>query len=149
LELRLFRDSIDTMQFLLMTFRVTLVAYLISSGCPDWIDSDLNPGHRSFDHSLLSLFIFGIIALIVSSQFVDLDLAGLYAIALAVGYLSHLLLDLVTYEDVPWFWPLDGKYSLDLGPAESLLVGSLGFLALFLSIYLLADRFMVAIVPSP
>jgi hypothetical protein len=52
----------------------------------------------------------------------------------------------VTYEGVPWIWPLDEKYSLDLGPAGGLLVGSLGFLALVLSIYLLADRFMVALV---
>jgi membrane-bound metal-dependent hydrolase YbcI (DUF457 family) len=70
----------------------------------------------------------------------------LYVVALAAGYLSHLILDFVTYEGVPWFWPLDEKYSLDLGPAGGLLVGSLGFLALVLSIYLLADRFMVAIV---
>ena len=73
----------------------------------------------------------------------------LYAVAIAAGYLSHLVLDFVTYEGVPWFWPLDEKYSLDLGPAGGLFVGSLGFLALVLSIYLLADRFMVAIVLLP
>jgi membrane-bound metal-dependent hydrolase YbcI (DUF457 family) len=39
----------------------------------------------------------------------------LYAVALAAGYLSHLVLDFVTYEGVPWFWPFDDKYSLDLG----------------------------------
>jgi membrane-bound metal-dependent hydrolase YbcI (DUF457 family) len=49
------------------------------------------------------------------------------------------MLDFVTYEGVPWFWPLDDKYSLDLGPAGGLFVGFLGFLALVLSIYLLAD----------
>jgi membrane-bound metal-dependent hydrolase YbcI (DUF457 family) len=83
--------------------------------------------------------------LMVSRQFVDPDLAGLYAVALAAGYLSHLVLDFMTYEGVPWFWPLDEKYSLDLGPAGSLFVGSLGSLALVLSIYLLTDRFMVTI----
>jgi hypothetical protein len=40
------------------------------------------------------------------------------------------VLDFVTYEGVPWFWHLDEKYSLDLGPAGGLFVGSLGFLAL-------------------
>jgi membrane-bound metal-dependent hydrolase YbcI (DUF457 family) len=59
------------------------------------------------------------------------------------------VLDFVTYEGVPWFWPLDEKYSLDLGPAGGLLVGFLGFLALVLSVYLLADRFLVVIVLLP
>jgi membrane-bound metal-dependent hydrolase YbcI (DUF457 family) len=56
------------------------------------------------------------------------------------------VLDFVTYEGVPWFWPLDEKYSLDLGPAGGLFVGFLGLLALVLSVYLLTDRFMVAVV---
>jgi membrane-bound metal-dependent hydrolase YbcI (DUF457 family) len=43
------------------------------------------------------------------------------------------VLDFATYEGVPWFWPLDEKYSLDLGPAGGLFVGSLGFLALLLA----------------
>ena len=42
-----------------------------------------------------------------------------------------------------------GIDSLDLGPAGGLFVDSLGFLALVLSIYMLADRSMVVIVPSP
>jgi hypothetical protein len=56
------------------------------------------------------------------------------------------MLDFVTYGDVPWFWPLGEKHSLDLGPAGGPFVGSLGFLALVLSVYLLTDRFMVAVV---
>jgi membrane-bound metal-dependent hydrolase YbcI (DUF457 family) len=87
-----------------------------------------------------------LVALIASGYFVDQGLAALYGVALAAGYLSHLVLDFVTYEGVPWYWPLlDEKYSLDLGPAGGLFVGSLGFLALVLSIYLLTDRFMVTI----
>jgi membrane-bound metal-dependent hydrolase YbcI (DUF457 family) len=141
-----FWGFIGSLQSLMMTFGVTLAACLIGSRIPDWIDSGDRPGHRGFGHSLLSLIIFTIVALLVSSQFVDQGLAVFYAVALAAGHLSHLVLDFVTYEGVPWFWPLDEKYSLDLGPAGGLLVGSLGFLALVLSIYLLADRFMVAIV---
>jgi membrane-bound metal-dependent hydrolase YbcI (DUF457 family) len=90
-----------------------------------------------------------LVALIASGYFVDQGLAVLYAVALAAGYLSHLMLDFLTFEGVPWFWPLDEKYSLDLGPAGGLFVGFLGFLALVLSIYLLADCFMVAIVLLP
>jgi membrane-bound metal-dependent hydrolase YbcI (DUF457 family) len=131
-----------------MTFGFTLEACLIGSRIPDWIDSDRHPGHRGFGHSLLSLVLFTIIALLISSQFVDQDLAVLYAVALAAGYLSHLVLDFVTYEGVPWFWPLDEKYSLDLGPAGGLFVGFLGFLALILSIYLLQDHlFPAAVLP--
>jgi membrane-bound metal-dependent hydrolase YbcI (DUF457 family) len=136
---------IDSVRSLLMTFGVTLATCLIGSRIPDWIDSGDRPGHRGFGHSLLSLIIFTIIALLISGQFVDQGPALLYAIALAAGYLSHLVLDFATYEGVPWFWPLDEKYSLELGPAGGLLVGFLGFLALVLSIYLLADLFMVTI----
>jgi membrane-bound metal-dependent hydrolase YbcI (DUF457 family) len=137
---------IGSLQSLMMTFGFTLAACLIGSRIPDWMDSDRNPGHRGFGHSLLPLVLFTIIALLASSQFVDQGLAVLYAVALAAGYFSHLVLDFVTYEGVPWFWPLDEKYSLDLGPAGGLFVGFLGFLALVLSIYLLADRFLVTIV---
>ena len=137
---------IGSLQSLMMTFGVTLVACLIGSKLPDWIDSDRKPGHRGFGHSLLSLTIFALIALFISGYFVDQGLAILYAVALAAGYLSHLVLDFVTYEGVPWFWPLDEKYSLDLGPAGGLFVGFLGFLAFVLSVYLLTDRFTVAVV---
>jgi membrane-bound metal-dependent hydrolase YbcI (DUF457 family) len=140
---------IGFLQSLMMTFGFTLAVCLIGSRIPDWMDSGDRPGHRGFGHSLFSLILFTIASLLVSSQFVDQGLAVLYAVALAAGYLSHLLLDFVTYEGVPWFWPLDEKYSLDLDSAGGLFVGSLGFLALVLSIYLLADRFMVAIVLLP
>jgi membrane-bound metal-dependent hydrolase YbcI (DUF457 family) len=141
-----FWGFIGSLQSLPMTFGVTLVACLIGSRLPDRIDSDRKPGHRGFGHSLLSLTIFALIALFISGYFVDQGLAVLYAVALAAGYLSHLMLDFVTYEGVPWFWPLDEKYSLDLGPAGGLFVGFLGLLALVLSVYLLTDRFMVTIV---
>jgi membrane-bound metal-dependent hydrolase YbcI (DUF457 family) len=86
-----------------------------------------------------------LVALIASGYSVDQGLAGLYAVALAAGHLSHLVLDFVTHEGVPWFWPLDEKCSLDLGPAEGLFVGFLGFLALVLSIYILADCLLVVV----
>jgi inner membrane protein len=130
---------------LMMTFGFTLAACLIGSRIPDWMDSGDRPGHRGFGHSLLSLIIFTIIALLISGQFVDQGLAVLYAVALAAGYLSHLVLDFVTYEGVPWFWPLDEKYSLGLGPAGGLFVGSLGFLALVLSLYLLTVHILAII----
>jgi inner membrane protein len=137
---------VGSIQSLLMTFGLTLAACLIGSRIPDWIDSDRNPGHRGFGHSLFSLILFMIVVLFASSQFVDQGLAVLYAVAFAAGYLSHLVLDFVTYEGVPWFWPLDEKYSLDLGPAGGLFVGFLGFLALVLSLYLLTVHILVIIV---
>jgi membrane-bound metal-dependent hydrolase YbcI (DUF457 family) len=139
---------IGSIQSLLMTFGLTLAACLIGIRIPDWIESGDRPGHRGFGHSLLSLLLFTIVALLVSSQFVYQGLALLYVVALAAGYLSHLVLDFVTYEGVPWFWPLGEKYSLDLDSAGGLLVGFLGFLALVLSIYLLQDHlFPAAVLP--
>jgi hypothetical protein len=125
-----FWGFIGSLQSLMMTFGVTLAVCLIGSRIPDWMDSDRNPGHRGFGHSLLSLVLFTIAVLLASSQLVDQGLALFYAVALAAGYLSHLVLDFVTYEGIPWFWPLDEKYSLDLGPAGGLFVGSLGVLGL-------------------
>jgi len=131
---------------LMMTFGFTLAVCLIGPRIPNWIDLGDRPSHRGFGHSPFSLVLFTIIPLLVSSQFVDQGLAALYGVALAAGYLSHLMLDFVTYEGVPWFWPLDEKYSLDLGPAGGLLVGFLGFLASVLSIYLLQDHLFPAVV---
>jgi len=141
-----FWGFIGSLQSLVMTFGITLATCLIGSRIPDWIDSGDGPGHRGFGHSLLSLIIFALIALFISGYFVDQGLAVLYAVALAAGYLSHLVLDFVTYEGVPWFWPLDEKYSLGLGPAGGLFVGFLGFLALVLSLYLLTVHVLVIIV---
>jgi membrane-bound metal-dependent hydrolase YbcI (DUF457 family) len=137
---------ISSLQSLLMTFGVTFAACLIGSRIPDWIDSGDRPGHRGFGHSLLFFALFTIVVLLASSQFVDQGLALFYAVALAAGHLSHLVLDFVTYEGVPWFWPLDEKCSLDLGFAGGLFVGSLGFLAVVLSIYLLQDHLIPAVV---
>jgi hypothetical protein len=75
---------------LLMTSGFTLVACLIGSRFPDWIAFDRHPGHRGFGHSLLSLFIFALIALIASGYFVDQGLAVLYAVALAAVQLLKL-----------------------------------------------------------
>jgi len=86
---------------LMMTFGFTLAACLIGSRLPDWIDSGDRPGHRGFGHSLLSLTIFKIMALLASSLFVDQGLAVLYGVAPAAGYFSHLVLYFVTYEGVP------------------------------------------------
>jgi inner membrane protein len=86
---------------LMMTFGFTLAACLIGSRLPDWIDSGDRPGHRGFGHSLLSLVLFTIVALLISNLFAEQGLAVFYAVALAAGYLSHLLLDFVTYEGVP------------------------------------------------
>jgi membrane-bound metal-dependent hydrolase YbcI (DUF457 family) len=97
---------IGFIQSLLMTFGLTLAACLIGSRIPDWIDSGDRPGHRGFGHSLLSLIIFTIIALLISSLFVDQGFAALYAVALAAGYSSHLVLDFVTYEESPGSGPL-------------------------------------------
>jgi membrane-bound metal-dependent hydrolase YbcI (DUF457 family) len=96
---------IGSIQSLLKTFGLTLAACLIGIRIPDWIESGDRPGHRGFGHSLLSLFIFAFIALIVSGYFVDKDLAVLHVVAFAAGFLSHLVLDFVTYKGVPWFWP--------------------------------------------
>ena len=54
-------------------------------------------GHRKFTHSLLAAGLL---------YFVLLKLLPVYALAITVGYLSHLLLDTLNPMGVAWFWPI-------------------------------------------
>jgi hypothetical protein len=86
-----------------------------------------------------------LVALIAPGYFADQCLAVLYAVTFAAGYLLPRA-GLCDVRGRSWFWPLDEKYSLDLGPAGGLFVGFLGFLALVLSFYLLQDHLFPAAV---
>jgi inner membrane protein len=62
-----------------------------------WIEERF--GHRGLTHSLLGLAL-------ASSLFLPLAFFAFpFWLALFVGYLSHLLLDMATLEGIPLFWP--------------------------------------------
>jgi inner membrane protein len=54
--------------------------------------------HRGPTHSLLSLVLFSLIVLLITSNWY-------YALAFAIGYLFHLLMDSITPTGVPMLWP--------------------------------------------
>lgn len=68
-------------------------------------------GHRGATHSLLAalLVMYGLFML---SSFVPNDIKGFYspfAIGISVGYVSHLILDMLTVSGIPLFLPITRK----------------------------------------
>ncbi|MEN3010302.1 MAG: metal-dependent hydrolase [Candidatus Bipolaricaulaceae bacterium] len=72
--------------------------------CPfsAWLEERF--GHRGPTHSLLGLTL-------VAGAFAPLVLWHFWAwLALVIGYLSHLLLDMATLEGIPLLWPRDTRH---------------------------------------
>jgi len=76
---------------------------------------DLSGGHRFLTHSLLGLALFGFVAhwLLIFLRpimgSVDIDLVWW---AFMIGMLSHLIMDTLTKEGVPWLLPIPVKFGL-------------------------------------
>jgi inner membrane protein len=64
-------------------------------------------GHRHLSHSLVGLLLFGLgFAVVARAVAPPLGVsATLVSIGFVAGYLSHLLLDSLTIEGVPWLFP--------------------------------------------
>ncbi len=96
-------------------------------------------GHRGITHSLFAtcLIAYAIYALSVS-QNIPL-LKDIILLPLMIGYLSHLLGDLLTPAGVPLFWPYRKNFSIGLFKTDSWLetafVYSLIFFTLMTSSY--------------
>ncbi len=72
-------------------------------------------GHRFLTHSIVGLVIFGYLARLLLMFLhpiipsVDIDLVWW---AYIIGMVSHLLMDTLTKEGVPWFLPIPFKFGL-------------------------------------
>lgn len=70
--------------------------------------------HRGFWHSLLANVLVALIVLFgawyVNEYYFPLTVA--HALALPLGYLSHILIDSLTKYGVPFFWPLKKNFHL-------------------------------------
>lgn len=73
-------------------------------------------GHRQALHSLAGSVIFAVIVLIVSKFY-----PGNYLLPAFAGYVSHLILDTLNPEGVPWLWPLKFRLRLPLTEPGGLL----------------------------
>jgi inner membrane protein len=65
-------------------------------------------GHRAATHTLTALLVVGLFAWKVEQP---------WALAFAVGYLAHIVADMLTHAGVPLFWPIsDRRIHLLPGP---------------------------------
>lgn len=71
-------------------------------------------GHRFISHSLLGVFLFGVgfkylLDLIHNVVLVDM---GVVWWAFMIGYVSHLIMDTLTRDGVPWLFPIPVKLGI-------------------------------------
>ena len=72
-------------------------------------------GHRFLTHSLLGLALFGLAGhwlLVALHPIMSTVSIGLVWWAFMIGMLSHLVMDTITKEGVPWLLPLPFKFGL-------------------------------------
>ncbi len=65
-------------------------------------------GHRFISHSIIGIFLFGflahwILALVSTVLLVDMNIVWW---AFMIGFISHLIMDTLTKEGVPWLFPI-------------------------------------------
>lgn len=83
-------------------------------------------GHRGMLHSLLATGLLFLTAKILVPN---------YALYIALGYLSHLVLDALTPQGVKFLWPIPYSFRIPLIPTGSILEG-----AFFLLLVILIGR---------
>lgn len=76
--------------------------------------SPLLGGHRFISHSIIGIFLFGFLAkailgMIGTVLIVDLNIVWL---AFMIGYISHLLMDTLTRDGVPWLFPIPFNFGV-------------------------------------
>jgi inner membrane protein len=94
-------------------------------------------GHRHLSHSLVGLILFGL-GFVILARAVAMPLGvspTLVSIGFVAGYLSHLVLDSLTIEGVPWLFPIQAY--LGLPPISSLRIKTGGLVEQFLVVPLL------------
>jgi|SRR3989344_3959455 len=107
--------------------------------------------HRLISHSILGLFLFGLLAKFVLegvSSFILVDMNIVWA-AFMIGFISHLVFDTFTHDGVPWFFPL--KWYIGIPPIAALRLQTGGFLEkyvlfpglLILNIYLVVQNYQL------
>jgi len=84
-------------------------------------------GHRFISHSLLGLFLFGfglkyLLLLISHTVLVDMNIVWW---AFMIGFISHLLMDTITREGVPWLFPI--PFHFGIPPLKFMRVKTGGF----------------------
>ena len=65
-------------------------------------------GHRFISHSIIGVCIFGFVAQVILNAMSTVLLVDMNIVwwAFMIGYISHLIMDTLTSEGVPWFFPI-------------------------------------------
>ena len=85
-------------------------------------------GHRFISHSVIGVFLFGtvlkfILGLMESVILVNMDIVWW---AFMIGYVSHLVMDTLTREGVPWLFPIPIRFGVP--PFRALRMKTAGFI---------------------
>lgn len=122
-------DSFSTSP--IISTSVVMVTAMLGSGIPDIDKSNSTFGrkvkplsfliekffsHRGFTHSLSFIALLSFIVYLISSRlFTNNEISIFLVLGLSVGMLSHLILDALTKEGIPFFHPFwKKKFSLKL-----------------------------------
>jgi membrane-bound metal-dependent hydrolase YbcI (DUF457 family) len=94
-------------------------------------------GHRHLSHSLLGLIIFAVGFVLLAGAVAPLFAmsATLVSVGFVAGYVSHLVLDSLTIEGVPWLFPIPTYYGLP--PTSGLRLKTGGLIEQFVVVPLL------------
>lgn len=71
-------------------------------------------GHRFISHSLLGIFLFGVVLkffLDAISTILIVDMSMVWW-AFMIGYVSHLIMDTFTRDGVPWLFPIPVNFGI-------------------------------------
>lgn len=89
-------------------------------------------GHRFLSHSLLGAFVFGFafhyILQVLKPSFPHLDMEVIWW-SFMIGFGSHLIMDTITTEGVPWLLPIPFKFGIP--PIKALRIQTGGVLERF------------------
>src|SRR5260221_7076813 len=85
-------------------------------------------GHRFISHSIIGLILFGVgfhYLLLATSHTIIVNITVVWW-AFMIGYISHLIMDTITREGVPWLFPI--PISFGVPPFRDLRVKTGGFI---------------------
>ena len=72
-------------------------------------------GHRFLSHSIIGIFLFGwgahLLLELLRPSFPQLDMQIIWW-AFMIGFVSHLVMDTITREGVPWLLPIPVKFGI-------------------------------------
>ncbi|MEM0043582.1 MAG: metal-dependent hydrolase [Sulfolobales archaeon] len=108
---------------------------LVGSTAPDM---DLRFRHRVFLHNITSLIVISITIYVILTLFgAPPDLLKPVLAGFIIGYISHILGDLITYRGVALFYPFSKRmFRTPLGSSDSLVVNLIGYMLGFIMIIL-------------